>query len=88
VPMLEGHIDHVIGVDTHRDAHAAAILDRNGGLLAKLEVSSSQAGYEELLGVVAPRGFMECARNSPTSRSRRLVGGVATGVPGSPSTRQ
>jgi hypothetical protein len=42
--MLEGHIDHVIGVDTHRDAHAAAILDRNGGLLAKLEVSSSQAG--------------------------------------------
>jgi transposase len=53
VPMLEGNIDHVIGVDTHRDAHAAAILDRNGGLLGQLEVPSSQAGYEELLGLVA-----------------------------------
>jgi transposase len=53
--MLEGNIDHVIGVDTHRDAHTAAILDSNGGLLAQLEVPSSQAGYEELLGLVAER---------------------------------
>jgi transposase len=53
VPMLEGKVDHVIGVDTHRDSHAAAILDRNGGLLAQLEVPSSQAGFEELLGLVA-----------------------------------
>jgi transposase len=42
--MLEGKVDHVIGVDTHRDTHAAAILDRNGGLVAQLEVPSSQAG--------------------------------------------
>jgi transposase len=55
VPMLEGSIDHVIGVDTHRDNHAAAILDRNGGLITQLEVPSSQAGYAELLGVVAER---------------------------------
>ena len=55
MPMLEGKVDDVIGVDTHRDAHAAAILDRNGGLLVQLEVPSSQAGYEELLGVVAER---------------------------------
>jgi transposase len=53
VPMLEGKVDAVIGVDTHRDAHTAAILDRNGGLVAQLEVPSSQAGYEALLGVVA-----------------------------------
>jgi hypothetical protein len=53
--MLEGKIDAVIGVDTHRDNHAAAILDRNGGMLGQLEVPSSQAGYEGLLGVVAQR---------------------------------
>ena len=53
MPMLEGNIDHVIGVDTHRDTHTAAILDRNGGLLGQLEVPSSQAGYAELLGMVA-----------------------------------
>ena len=50
--MLEGKIDVVIGVDTHRDAHTAAILDRNGGLVAQLEVPSSQAGSQRLLGVV------------------------------------
>jgi transposase len=55
VPMLEGKVDHVIGVDTHRDRHAAAILDHNGGLVAQLEVPASQAGYEELLGFVAQR---------------------------------
>ena len=55
MPMLEGKIDHVIGVDTHRDAHTAAILDRNGGLLAQLEVPANQAGYARLLGLVAER---------------------------------
>jgi hypothetical protein len=27
----QGHVDAVIGVDTHRDRHAAALLDPNGG---------------------------------------------------------
>src|SRR6266704_2033008 len=49
--MLEGNVDAVIGVDTHRDSHAAAILNPNGGLLAQLEVPSSQAGYQQLLEV-------------------------------------
>jgi transposase len=55
VPMLEGRVDAVIGVDTHRDTHTAAILDRNGGLVAQLEVPSSQAGAQRLLGVVTDR---------------------------------
>ena len=42
--MPEGKVDHVIGVDTHRDAHVAAILDRNGGLLAQLEVPEQPGG--------------------------------------------
>jgi len=53
--MLEGKVDAVIGVDTHRDSHTAAILDRNGGLIAELEVPSNQAGYEQLLDSVAQR---------------------------------
>ena len=36
MPMLEGQIDAVIGVDTHRDTHAAALLDPNGGVRATL----------------------------------------------------
>jgi transposase len=46
--LLEGRVDAVIGVDTHRDRHAAAILDRNGGLLAQLDADADQEGYEQL----------------------------------------
>ena len=66
MPMLEGKVDHVIGVDTHRDSHAAAILDPNGGLVAELTVTSNQAGSEALLGVVAQR--------APGRRCWALVG--------------
>jgi hypothetical protein len=51
VPMLEGSVGHVIGVDTHRDRHTAAVLDPNGGLVAQLEIPSDQAGSEVLLDV-------------------------------------
>jgi transposase len=49
MPMLEGRVDAVIGVDTHRDRHAAAVLDPNGGVRATLEVPSDQAGHARLL---------------------------------------
>jgi transposase len=49
MPMLEGRVDAVIGVDTHRDSHAAALLDPNGGVRATLEVSSDRAGHARLL---------------------------------------
>jgi transposase len=55
MPMLEGKVDAVIGVDTHRDRHTAAILDPNGGLVAQLEIPSDQAGAEALLGFVTER---------------------------------
>jgi transposase len=55
VPPLEGKVDHVIEVDTHRDRHAAAILDRNGGVVAELEIESDQAGCEQLLRLAIVR---------------------------------
>jgi len=53
--MLEGRVDHVIGVDTHRDTHAAAVLDPNGGVRAHVEVTADQAGHARLLAVAAQR---------------------------------
>ena len=44
MPRLEGKVDHVIGVDTHCDSHTAAILDRNGGLVAELTVELPRSG--------------------------------------------
>jgi transposase len=49
MPMLEGRVDAVIGVDTHRDSHAAALLDPNGGVRATLAVPSDRAGHARLL---------------------------------------
>jgi transposase len=49
VPMLEGKVDAVIGIDTHRDTHAAALLDPNGGVRATLEVPSDRSGHTRLL---------------------------------------
>ena len=48
MPMLEGRVDAVIGVDTHRDTHAAALGDPNGGVRVTLEVPSDRAGHARL----------------------------------------
>jgi len=94
VPMLEGKVDHVIGVDTHRDRHAAAILDRNGGLVAELEVPTDQAGYEALLGVVAEQApGRRCSALSPNRHRAGAAGrwrapaAMAAGWPASWPTR-
>ncbi len=52
MPMLEGRVDAVIGVDTHRDSHAAALLDPNGGVRATLQVPTDRAGHARLLQLV------------------------------------
>ena len=55
MPILEGQIDAVIGVDTHRDRHAGAVLDPNGGVRATLEVPSDRAGHARLLRLADSR---------------------------------
>jgi transposase len=48
--MLAEHADHVIGVDTHRDAHsAAAIATRTGAVAAQTTVAADAFGYKRLL---------------------------------------
>jgi transposase len=48
--MLAEHADHVIGVDTHRDAHsAAAIVTGTGTVTAQTTVAADAFGYKRLL---------------------------------------
>src|SRR5215216_4532882 len=48
--MLAEHTDHVIGVDTHRDAHsAAAIATGTGTIAAQTTVAADAFGYKRLL---------------------------------------
>lgn len=47
--MLAGRVDHVIGVDTHRDTHSAAILDPTGGAVHAMRVRAQGDGYRRIL---------------------------------------
>jgi len=47
--MLADEVDVVIGIDTHKYTHTAAVLSAStAGVLAKMTVASATAGYEEL----------------------------------------
>ncbi len=47
--MLAEDVDHVIGVDTHRDSHTAAVLDTTGAVLAESTVPADAFGYKRVL---------------------------------------
>lgn len=50
--MLTELVEVVIGVDTHKDTHTAAVLDaRTGGVLARVTVGADTDGYAELIAV-------------------------------------
>lgn len=48
-PMLAGAVDFVIGVDTHRDSHTAAVIEAaTGGVIEHLTVATDAFGYRRL----------------------------------------
>ncbi|MET8234916.1 IS110 family transposase [Micromonospora sp. NPDC005298] len=50
--MLTELVEVVIGVDTHKDTHTAAVLDtRTGGVLARATVNTDPDGYAELVAL-------------------------------------
>jgi transposase len=47
--MLADQVDHIIGVDTHRDSHSAAAVSPTGAVEAKTTVRADAFGYKRLL---------------------------------------
>ncbi|WP_205752816.1 IS110 family transposase [Cryptosporangium phraense] len=48
--MLTEIAEVVIGVDTHKDTHTAAVLDtRTGGVLARISITADPDGYTQLM---------------------------------------
>ena len=48
--MLADEVDYVIGVDTHRDAHAVAVIDAVGGVVMEAVTAANDAAFARLLG--------------------------------------
>jgi transposase len=52
--MLAGLVELVIGVDTHKDTHTAAVVAAaTGAVVAQVTVAATEAGYQQLLQVAA-----------------------------------
>jgi transposase len=51
--MLADQVDHVIGIDTHRDQHAVAVCNTAGGVVAEVVVAADVFGYRRLLRCAA-----------------------------------
>lgn len=51
--MLADQVDHLVGVDTHRDHHSAAVTDTAGAALADTQVPADAYGYRRLLAFAA-----------------------------------
>ena len=49
--MLEGQVQFVIGVDTHRDTHTAAVCDPTGAVRVHATVPTTSVGHRQLLGL-------------------------------------
>src|ERR1700734_760491 len=68
--MLADQADHVLGIDTHRDSHSAAILATDTGVVqGQITVAANERGYRRLL---------RFAREKAPGRRAWAVGGTGT----------
>jgi transposase len=68
-----------VGIDVHKHAHAAALIDERGGELDTLTVPNSPAGYRRLLCWLGEHDAAQAVVGveSPGSYGRQLVGALA-----------
>ncbi len=71
------HNEVVLGVDTHRDEHVAAVLSPIGGVIATSSFATTAAGYAELLAWAGSFGMLrragvECTGSYGAALSRHL----------------
>lgn len=59
--MTDQQADVILGVDTHHRFHVAAVLDRNGGVIATGMFETSRGGYRQLLAWASGHGQVAVA---------------------------
>ena len=71
--ILAEQVDHVIGVDTHRDSHSAAIIAAvTGAVVEDRTVSADAFGHKRLLRFAELHATgAACGRSSPAAATGR-----------------
>lgn len=69
----------VVGVDTHRDFHVAAVIDSPGAMLGSDTFPATQSGYADLVAWArsfgdVDRAGVECTGSYGSAISRHLIG--------------
>jgi len=70
-----------VGIDVHKRAHAAALIDDRGGEIAAITIANSPDGFEQLHGWLADHDASNAVIGveSPGSYGRSLVAALAAG---------
>ncbi len=69
----------IVGVDVHKQTHAAALIDERGGLINALTIANSPKGYRQLIDWLVGRQAASAVIGveSPGSYGRCLVTALA-----------
>jgi hypothetical protein len=60
--MVTDELDAVIGVDTHRDIHAAALVRPTGAVVSQTQIDTTGEGYQHCSTSPSPRVHGWCGR--------------------------
>ncbi len=81
--IVDAQSEVVLGVDTHRDEHVAAVLSSIGAVIATSAFPTTANGYNELLSWAGSFGMLvragvECTGSYGAALSRHLQAGGST----------
>ena len=60
-----------VGVDTHKDTLAVAVIDHAGRVVRQLELPNQDSGYVRLLALLSSHNFGWASKGLATSAGRR-----------------
>jgi hypothetical protein len=84
MPSLAEQIDFIVGVDTHKHTHTAAVVTPTGGVVAHLTVAADEGGYERAVAFAREHACRAQQLHPPNGghgrRSSRRVGLGGCGV--------
>ncbi|MFB7328430.1 hypothetical protein [Streptomyces sp. NPDC056190] len=70
IALHQDAVDIVLGVDTHKHVHVAAVVTASGAFVASESFLTTAAGYEQLLAWARTLGRLSRAGHRPSAQSK------------------